>query len=226
MAVAVLCACCALGGTAGAADSFEFWPEVAGFVRLRPRTRIHLDAAYAKGKESDTASLDASAFLDVSIKPLLRPSLHTQDWQRSRFFWARLGYTRVEKSSADVRGTPEDRASIGLYGKLEVPGEIWLESRVRADLRWIGGEYSTRPRLRLEATREFTVRKRPVVPYLNAEAFYDSRYSGWSRALYMAGAEVTVSDHFRYEVYLAHQVDYLPERSSLGAFGVLAKLYN
>jgi hypothetical protein len=34
---------------------------------------------------------------------------------------------------------------------------VWLETRVRTDLRWIGGDCSTRYRFRIEATREFTV---------------------------------------------------------------------
>ena len=61
-----------------------------------------------------------------------------------------------------------------------------------------------------------------VVPYLNVEWFYDTRYDGWSRTLAMGGTEVTVNQHFRFELYLARQENHLPTESTLGALGVVS----
>jgi hypothetical protein len=119
----------------------------------------------------------------------------------------------------------EDRAVVSGYARAELPAEVWLEARARADLRWMQGDYSTRYRLRLEVNREFTVLEHAVLPYFNAEAFYDTRFDGWARALYQGGAEVTVNKHFRYEIFLASQIDRLPVRVSVGALGVVAKWY-
>jgi hypothetical protein len=224
--LAVLCVCPALGGKLRAADSSEFWPEVSGFVGLSPRTRVYLDAAHARGKESDVESLDLAAYLDVSLKPILRKELLTDDWQRSRYLWARIGYDRIFKATAETgRDVAEDRGIISLYGKAPLPANVWLEARVRTDLRWIGGDYSTRYRFRVEATREFTVLNHTVVPYFNAEWFYDTRYDGWARVLYQVGPEITVNEHFRYEIYLARQVDRLPDEETLNALGFVAKWY-
>jgi hypothetical protein len=225
---AVACAWSALSGGAHASDPWELWPEASGFVNLNPRTRIYLDAAYAKGKESDTASLDTGAYLDISFLPVgprRRRSLRTEDWQRSRYLWARVGYDRVFKAEGGTHSVAEDRGILSLWAKFPLPGDVWLEGRARADLRWIGREYSTRYRLRVEATREFTVLDHAVVPYFNVEWFYDTRYDGWARTLYQAGPEVTVNRHFRFELYLARQADHLPSPSGLNAFGFVAKLY-
>lgn len=146
--IAGLCVCQTLAGVAHAADSSEFWPEVSGFVKLSPRTRLYVDAAFAEGKESETKSLDLAAYLDISLKPIARKELLQEDWQRSRYLWARIG-----------------------------------------------------------------------------EWFYDTRYDGWARVLYQLGPEVTVSQHFRYEIYVARQNDRLPSASSTNAFGVVAKWY-
>jgi hypothetical protein len=35
-----------------------------------------------------------------------------------------------------------------------------------------------------------------VVPYLNFECFYDTRYDDWARTLATLGAEVTATDRF------------------------------
>lgn len=224
--LAGLCVLQTLIAVAHAADSSEFWPEVNGFVRLSPRTRVYLDAAYAEGKESDTRSLNLAANLDISLKPIERKKLWTEDWQRNHYFWARIGYDRIFKATGESKAdVAEDRGIISFYGKAPLPAEVWLEARVRTDLRWIGGDYSTRYRFRVEATREFTVLDHSVVPYFNVEWFYDTRYDGWARTLYQVGPEVTVNKHFRYEVYLARQVDHLPNPETLNALGFVAKWY-
>jgi hypothetical protein len=224
--LAVFCVCQTPAGSTRAADSSEIWPEVNGFVHLSPRTRLYLAAAFAEGKESDTQSLDLAAYLDISLKPIKRKELWTEDWQRSRYFWTRVGYGRIfkatDESGADVA---EDRGIISFYGKAPLPAQVWLEARARADLRWIGDDYSNRYRFRLEATREFTVRDHTVVPYFNVEWFYDTRYNGWARTLYQLGPEVTLNPHFRYEIYLARQVDRLPKTETLNALGFVAKWY-
>jgi hypothetical protein len=229
-ALALLSACGTAGGTATAGDPWEFWPEGQLFVGLNPRTRIFLNAAYAKGKESDERSLDAATYVDISFMPVgprRRRSLRTEDWQRGRYLWARVGYDRIFKAT-EGESSPavaEDRGILSLWGKFPLPGEVWVEGRARADLRWIGDEYSTRYRLRLEATREFAVLDHAVVPYFNVEWFYDTRYDGWARTLYQAGAEFTANEHFRLELNLSQQTDTLPETSRLNAFGVVAKGY-
>jgi len=222
---AALLAWLAPADTAHATDSSEIWPELSFFKKLSPRARLFFDAAYSEGKESDDASLDLAAYVDVSLKPF-RKKLQSEDWQRNRYFWMRVGYDRIFKSTdREDAKVSEDRGIVAFYGKAQLPAEFVLEARVRADLRWIGDDYSNRYRFRLEATREFTVREHTVVPYFNVEWFYDDRYDGWARTLYQLGSEVTVNKHFRYEVYLAHQRDHLPSKSDLNALGLNLKWY-
>jgi hypothetical protein len=101
--------------SARAGETWELWPEASAFVTLSPTARAYLDAAYAKGKESEFRVVDASAYLDLSIQPLLRRSLATEDWRRGRYLWARIGYTRVAKVASGTRETSEDRAVLSLY---------------------------------------------------------------------------------------------------------------
>ena len=222
---AVLCAAGALAGAAQAADSSEVWPEADAFYRLSPATRLFFAIPFSESAETDTQGWSLEGYLDVSIKPILRKYLQTEDWQRSRFLWMRIGYARVGKATNGERQTPEDRGVVAIYGKLPLPAQIVVEGRARTDLRWIDNAYANRNRLRVEATRELTVGERTVVPYFNVEWFYDTRYDGWSRTLYQAGAEITVNPHFRYEVYVARQNDRLPKDQDLNALGFTAKWY-
>lgn len=211
--------------TAAAADSSEFWPEANAFITLGPRTRAFIDGAYAQGKESDQASLDFAAYLDISLKPIKDEYLD-DDWQRTRYFWARIGYDRIFNSTDNKNASvAENRGIVSLFGKALLPAGVVMEGRVRADLRWMGDDYSSRYRFRIEFTREFRWLQHTVVPFLNYEWFYDTRYDGWARTLATVGPEVTINDRFRYEVYLARQSDRLPVRSDLTALGINLKWY-
>jgi len=226
LALAALSAWCAFGGVAQAADvTQEVWPELNLYYRLDPRTRLFFAFPYSASAETDTQSFSLEGYLDVTLKPILREFLQTEDWRRDRYLWMRVGYARVDKATNGERQTPEDRGVVAIYGRAPLPAEIWVEARARADLRWIDDEYSNRWRFRLEANREFTVSDHSVTPYLNVEWFYDTRFDSWSRTLFQGGTEVTVNQHFRFEVYLARQNDHAPRQDHVNAVGLNAKWY-
>lgn len=228
LGLALVCLCLALGETASADNPWELWPEGQFYFGLSPRTRLLINPVYAQGKESPEKVLDAAAYLDISFLPIgprRRRAYMDKDWQRSRYLWARVGYDHVFKSENGTRTPGEDRGILSLWAKVPLPGDVWLENRARADLRWISGEYSTRYRWRMELTREFDVAGHVVVPYFNVEWFYDTRYDGWARTLYQGGPEVTLNKEFRVELYLARQTEHLPIASSLNAVGVMIKGY-
>jgi hypothetical protein len=219
-------------------------PELNLFKKTSATTRLYFVAAYAEGKESPLGTLDLAGYFDLTLKPILRPSLREEDWQARRYFWVRLGYDHVfTTEDRDSEETSEYRGIVAVHGRTWLPGQILVEGRMRADLRWIGSEYSTRYRARLEINRDFVVRGRTVTPYLQIEPFYDTRYDGWARTLYQVGAEIETRNylhvgenrdfrieaerraHFRLEPYLALQEDRLPEKGVVIAFGVVARWY-
>jgi len=216
-----------LAGNALAANYTEFWPELGTYYQFNPRVRSYLDMSYSKGMETGQLGLDASASIDVSLKPMLRKTLLSEQWERSRYLWARFGYTRVfNLEGGGSRGVSENRGVIALYGKAPYfPAGIALGARVRADLRWIGGGYSDRYRLRLDVSREVEMRGHTVVPYINYEWYYDTRYDAWSRTLLQGGVEITEDPYFRYEVYLAQLNVHDPSASTTNALGIVLKWY-
>jgi hypothetical protein len=216
-----------LVGTARAADPWEFWPELNLYETLSPTTRLYFVTAYAKGKESELETLDLAGYLDITLKPraIFRPSLLEADWQRNKYLWARIGYDYILRAEGRTRIAPENRGIVALHTRAYLPAEIVVEARARADLRWIEGDYSTRYRFRIEVNREFNVWDHVVTPWVQAEAFYDTRYDGWARELYQVGAEIGVTQHFRLEPSLVRQMDHLPSPSGLWAFALVARWY-
>jgi len=225
----VLLSLCLALATAAHAANDEFWPEVRLYKQLDETARLYFSADYTEGKESNAASTSASAnvtaAVDVSLEPVWRVALRSQDWERNRYLWARFGYTRVSKIELGTRELSEDRGILALNARGQLPAEIWFEGRARADLRWIGDDYSTRYRLRGQLAREFDPFGRAMLLYARAEWFYDTRFDAHSRTLSQLGVEKSLTRHFRVEAYLAWQYDYQPQDDSLHALGLVAKWY-
>ena len=136
-----------------------------------------------------------------------------EDWQRGRYFWARVGYDRIFKAT-EGESSPsvaEDRGILSLWGKFTLPGEHLAGEPPRADLRWIGGEYSTRYRFGSRPRGNSSCSTTPSSP--------TSTSSGSTTRATMGGpgpstrrAPSTVNRHFRFELNLSQQTDPLPER--------------
>ena len=222
----LLLAGAAAPGAVRAADSQELWPELDVFKRLSPEVRLFFLAGYTTALDTDAQSLELDGYVDITLRPLLRSSFpEGEDWRTNKYLWARVGYAHIEGESSGQRKPEENRGVLALYLRAFLPAQVVLEGRGRFDLRWIGGDYSTRYRLRGEVNREFAVLGHAVVPYFQAEAFYDTRYDGWARQLYQPGAEFEIVGPFRIELYVAWQVDRLPSSSTTQAFGIIGKFY-
>jgi len=221
----MLLACWLPSSAAAAGDTQEVWPELSAYVKTGQLTRLYLDLSYAQERDALSRSLEMGAYLDVSIKPIVRRQLRDQEWARKRYLWSRVGYVHVLKGEGNFSSPSEDRGVVSLLAKFALPNDVWFEGRTRADLRWIEGEYSTRYRFRAEVNREWFVWGHAVAPYFHVEWIADSRYGGLSRVLYEGGPELTLSSRFRFEIYGARQVDRLPQKSVLTAIGVVAKWY-
>lgn len=214
----------ALGAVAFAQNTWEFWPEVQVFKKTGAGSRLWFDAPLALGIDSDLSEVIVGAHIDISLRGIRGRIRKSEDWQRSRTVWSRTGYAYVTKT-ADGKHTEEHRGILSLWQKFHLPGDIWLEARERADLRLIDGAFSSRFRFRLEAIREFNWRHRPIVPFVNYEWFYDTRYDGWARTLLQVGTEFTMTDFFRFELVWALQTDRLPSLAVANAISVVAKWY-
>ncbi len=210
----------------------EFWPGFDGYIKLKPRTRLYLMAALVRAQEPEAASggiyrdLQLGAHLDISLRPIFRRKLAMKgDWERERYLWARIGY-RYGTSLGDVESKfREHRGILELTGRAPLPRDFWIVLRNRVDLRDVNGNYSTRYRIRLTVEREVRLFGLDTVPYVNAEAFYDTRYDTWNRQRYQAGLEIALSKRWRIEPYYTRQNEQRSDTPHLNAFGLSVKYY-
>ena len=223
-----------LGAAPGAAQTrHEFWPAAEAYVKLGARTRLYLLAAFTHAQEPEAASgaqvyRDAQfgAHLDFTLKPIFRPKLRRRgDWERTRYAWVRVGY-RYGTSIGEVQDPyREHRGILEMTLRFPLPAGVSGVNRGRVDLRDVDGSTSTRFRYRLTLERETPVFGATIVPYVNAEFFYDSRFDDWTRQRYQAGVEVVLSDHWRIEPALVRQNDERAQPAHVNALALSLKYY-
>lgn len=209
----------------------ELWPEANAYFKFASRLRLYLLAAptyspqsWTGDKLSSFGEMELGAHVDLSFKPIFRRALRNATWERERYLWARVGYSRLT-TFAGAPESREDRGILELTARLALPGDVWAVSRARIDLRNKDGSSSTRYRYRLTLEREMTLFKTVAVPYVDAEPFYDSRYDAISRWRYEAGIEVVIDQRWRLEPHYLRQEDSRSEPKHTNAFGLVLKYY-
>jgi hypothetical protein len=104
---------------------------------------------------------------------------------------------------------------------------VRVSSRLRADLRWLwqNREFSTRWRCRVIVKKEYTAGRTSIVPYVNAEPHYDSRYDTVNRVRLIPGATVAWSPHAAIEGNVTYQHDSHPSTTHVLAFNLILHVF-
>lgn len=233
--------CLAIGfclGAAGAAlgqddgDSTEFWPEIDIWFRLSPAWRLSSFAALSKNIETDyrEGSLIVQAdyaFGTIKHGPKRRMLDETRAMEMKRFL-LRAGYQTGKSLDDGGLAYRERLALLELHFRTPFKHGVLVSHRLRSDLRWIGDdapEFSTRLRYRLMVEKECPIGRTSVVPYVNGEAYYDSRYDELNRVRLIGGASVGLSRLFALEANFTYQHDSRSSVRNLYVLNVILHVY-
>jgi hypothetical protein len=203
----------------------EIAPEINAFFNLSAKTRLFLLGDVARNVTKDTTDGEVGAHLDFTFMPVLRPHLSEANWVRDRYLWARVGYVMLDGLDNHGSGPKERRGVLELTGRVPLPNDFWMVNRGRVDLRDIDGESSQRYRLRVGIEREFTAGGVVIVPYAQAETFYDTRFDTWNRQLYQFGAEIELTKQWRIEPYYARQNNARSSTAHVDRIGLVLKYF-
>lgn len=211
---------------AGPHRSREVVPEFNAYFKVSDRARVFLLADVARVSPDDVTNGEIGIHFDYTLMPILRTGLRDADWERNRYLWVRVGARRLGSIDGRDDAYRETRLLLEATARFELPGEVWLANRVRWDLRDVDGTHSNRYRLRVGAEKEFsTAGGTVVVPYAQAEWFYDTRFDAWSRQRLQVGAEVELDKSWRLEPYYAYDKDKHPSAEGLNRLGLVLKYF-
>ena len=221
----------AAAGTALAdAPAKEFWPEIDTWLRLSPAWRLslfvpiteNLDTHYREG------NLILQADFGWAASKRTRRLVDDQRAQAMQVWLIRGGYLGG-KSLDDQGGAYTEYTGFGeLHLRLPLKGGFLLSHRLRADLRWLGQdshEFSNRWRYRLMLEKEFAAGRASLVPYVNAEAYYDSRYDTVNRVRLIVGDSVAWSPRTALETNVTYQYDSHSSTKEILALNVILHVF-
>jgi len=102
-----------------------------------------------------------------------------------------------------------------------------LSHRMRTDFRWVGQapEFSYRVRYRAMVEREFASGSSSLVPYVNVEVYWDSRYLTFNRVRLIGGATVVWGPRFAYEGNITYQHDAEYATTNLYAVNIILHVF-
>jgi hypothetical protein len=124
--------------------------------------------------------------------------------------WLTRGGLLNGRSLDDKGGAYTERtAFLELHARTPILEAVLVSNRWRTDLRWLGEdmEFSARFRYRLMIEREVVSGTTSLVPYVNFEPYYDTRYSTINRFRLIGGASVSWFSMVALEANLTYQHD-------------------
>ena len=199
----------------------QWWPEIDTYVGLNRQIRVMFEASKTVDGAFGYDSADIGPTLEITLKPILRRRIETNNSAKQKYLTFGVGYRYVPT----VDKPSENRIELDLTPRYILPKSILLSNRNRGELRDIGGKYSWRYRPRLTLERNFEIKAVSFAPYAEGELYYDSRYGIWNKNRYEFGVTFPVRRRLDVKPYYAHSNDGRSSIPHVNAAGLTVSLY-
>lgn len=212
-------------------SSLEFWPETDIWYRLNSSLRLSSFIAITKYYESKNRDLNITLQADYAWGHTKNPFFgRLQDERRAQAMKAWLirgGFMEGQSLNDHGESYTEDMALAEIHKRIPIKNAGLLSLRFRSDLRWVGNssDISYRFRYRMMIEKEYKAGKRSIVPYVNAEPFWDSRYSTVNRIRLIGGATVGSGQLLALEGNFTYQYDSKSSVENVYAMNIILHLF-
>ena len=212
-------------------SSFEFWPETDIWYRLNPSWRLSAFIPITKYHESKSRDLNIYLQADYAWGrtkyAFFRRLMDENRAQKLKVWLIRGGYMKGWSLGNNADDYSEDMLFAEIHRRLPMKGEILLSNRFRTDFRWLGqdSKFSYRLRYRVMIEKEYKAGKLSIVPYVNVEPFWDSRYSTFNRIRLIGGSTFTWVPLLALEGNLTYQFDSSYDTNNLFALNLILHLF-
>ena len=211
-------------------SSFEFWPETDIWYSINPSWRLSAFIPITKYYESKYRDINFYLQADYAwghTKKICFARLMDHNREQQIKGWLVRGGV-MRGWSLGENGDYQENLILGeIHRRMPLLNNFLLSHRLRPELRWLGenNEFSYRIRYRVMIEKEFKRGNASFVPYVNAEPYWDSRYSAFSRIRLIGGTTVTWRPRFALEGNLTYQYDEHYDTNNLFALNVILHVY-
>jgi hypothetical protein len=211
--------------------SFEFWPESDIWYRLSPSWRLSSFIPITKYYESKDRDINVYLQADYAWgKTKYMHYLRLFDENRAeqmKAWMTREGFMEGW-SLGENKGSYREEMFFGeIHRRIPVGDKFLISQRLRPELRWLGQDqkFSYRVRYRFMIEKDLTSGNCSMVPYVNVEPYWDSRYSAFSRIRLIGGTSLSWGPRLAVEGNLTYQYDQHYDTSNLYAINIILHLY-
>ncbi|MBX9808631.1 MAG: DUF2490 domain-containing protein [Flavobacteriaceae bacterium] len=212
-------------------SSIEFWPETDIWYRLNSSWRLSSFIPITKYNENDSRDLNVYLHVDYAwgnTKYAIFRRLMDQEQEQMLKNWMVRGGLMKGWSIGKYAGDyTEEMVFAEVHKRIPLKGNILLSHRFRTDTRWLGpdNDFSYRFRYRLMVEKEFKSGNYSIVPYVNIESYWDSRYDKLVKTRLIGGFTTTWRDRYAIEGNLTYQYDETYNTENLYALNVILHVF-
>lgn len=212
-------------------SSQEFWPEIDVWYKLTPSWRTSVLIPLSRNIETNYREGSFVLQLDYSWGKskhgLFMRMFDDDQASRIKNNMIRGGYLSGRSLGDEGESFSENTAFGEFHYRIPYKGAFLVTHRLRTDFRWLGSEneFSQRLRYRLMIEKELKAKKVSIVPYINAEAYYDSRFNTINRFRGIVGTSISWSKRFAIEGNFTYQYDSQSSVTNLYATNLILHLY-
>lgn len=212
-------------------SSFEFWPETDIWYVLSPSWRVEAFIPITKYNESKNR--DLNIYLQADYKwgktehSFYGRLCNENRVQQMKAWMVRAGFMEGWSLDDHAESYTEDMLFAEIHKRVPLGEKFLLSQRIRVETRWVGQDpkFSYRFRYRIMLEREFNPGKSSLVPYVNVEPYWDSRYSVFNRVRAIGGATINWGPRFAYEANVTYQYDTHYDSDNLYAINVILHVF-
>ena len=211
--------------------SFELWPETDIWYRLNSSWRLSTFIPITKYNENDSRDLNIYLHVDYGWGDgkyaIFRRLMDQEKGQKMNVWMVRAGVMKGWSIGKYAGDYAEDMVFAEVHKRFPLPRNILLSHRFRTDTRWLGEDniFSYRLRYRVMVEKEFKSGKSSIVPYINIEPYWDSRYDKIVKTRFIGGATTTWRDRYAIEGNLTYQYDETYTTENLYALNVIFHIF-
>ncbi len=193
--------------------SVEFWPETDIWYKINSAWRLSAFIPITKYNESKYR--DLNIFLQADYKwGTTRHSIYMRlrdesEMEKIKAWMVRGGFMEGWSLGENAGAYTEDMLFGEIHKRMPLKGHFLISHRIRVDTRWVGedAKFSYRFRYRVMLEKEYSSGNSSLVPYVNIEPFWDSRYNTFSRIRMIGGTTLNWGPRFAYEANITYQYD-------------------
>ena len=215
----------------GQNSSIELWPEVDIWYRLNPSWRFSSFVSITKYNESKNRDLNIYLNADYAwghTKLVIYRRLVDQEKEQIMKAWmVRGGFMEGRSLRASDGNYSEELFFAEIHKRIPIKGDVLLSHRFRMDNRWLGqdNDFSYRFRYRLMVEKEYKSGKYSIVPYLNIEPYWDSRYLKVTKTRAIGGVTTSWGSKYALEGNVTYQHDKTYDTENLYALNIILHIF-